>query len=81
MSPIFSRNLFSPATTAGDEAAVTPLRAQRAVASIAVIQVTGPSDGSTGFSKALAVFKGAVIASSVTFVVIVLSLQAAARFA
>lgn len=81
MNPIFSTNSFSPAATDSDEAAVIPLFARRAVTSIAATPATATSDGSTGFSKALAVFKGAVIASSVTFVVIVLALQAAARFA
>lgn len=34
----------------------------------------------TGYSKALAVFKGALIISAVVFVTITLALQAAARF-
>ena len=73
MNAICSTNSFNPSATASDEAMVTPLRAPTIAAN--------STTGSSGFSKALTIFKGAVIASSVTFVVIVLALQAAARFA
>jgi hypothetical protein len=41
---------------------------------------TPDESGNTRYSKALAVFKGALIVSAVVFVTITLALQAAARF-